>query len=210
MSLRGIMECDLKTFYSSSASPLRLCSLSLSVSSYLPSVFSSPPTIFPWLEGGLSTLWLVLLAVVQLWRMPAWLWMSCTIKMDQHKTPGEAALFSISLKRQHWMRIGTSSGVREIPVGLFVSFHPKTCSQASRFLKEQEPHKYCRPKWISVCIFTRKTPLHVAHIPPVSFSCVKRVSKCSQAISVTMNKQAFTALLKMAWCHLTGQRNSPS
>lgn len=95
-------------FYSSSASLFHPSSSSLcgSVSLFLPPIFSSPPTNLRSPEGGLSTLWLVLLAAVQLWRMPAWLSMSCLIKMDRHITLGKAVLFSISLKRQHLMRMG--------------------------------------------------------------------------------------------------------
>lgn len=128
VSLRGIMECDLKTFYSSSAPSVHPFSSPPCVSVWFCSLFPPPPPssllLPPSLHrrrGGLSTLWLVLLAVVQLWRMPAWLSMSCLIKMDQHITLGKAVLFSVSLKRQHSMRIGTSSGVREIHVGLFIS-----------------------------------------------------------------------------------------
>lgn len=156
VSLRGIMECDLKTFYSSSApsfhpSALPLCFFSLSLH---PSCFLSSfkPSLGRWKGGGLSTLWLVLLAVVQLWRMPALFSMSCLIKMDQHITLGKAVLFSISLKRQHSLRIGTSSGVREIHVGLFIfwlCFIWRLAVRRSAFEKTQSVY-YCCPWWISL------------------------------------------------------------
>lgn len=155
-----------------------LCDPALSL---FPSCLHFPPFIprrWRVRRGSLSMLWLVLLAVVQLWRMPAWLPMSCLIKMDQHITLSRAALFSISLKRQHLMRIGTSSSVTEIHAGLFIS--------TLRFISSLVA--CAAPKWISVYILFRG---HFCMRPTSTCSYFPVVAKCSWAIPVTMDEQGW-------------------
>lgn len=177
VSLWDIMEGELKSFF--------LLSLPLCVILFPPPVFPPPPTIPRSPEGGLSTLWLVFLAVVKLRRMPPWLLMLCLIKMDQHITLAKAALFSISLKRQHLMRIGASPRVREELCWVIhlrtVFFNQSTWVTALA----------AAPIWISLYMFYLKD----------TSTCLlfwwQDSAECSRVISVMTNEPAFTAPLKM-------------
>lgn len=136
VSLRGIMECDSRTFYSSSAPSFHPSSSLPCLSLFLPPVFSPSPTISRPPEGGLSTLWLVLLAAVQSRRMPAWLSMSCLMKMDQHITLGKAVFFFYLIKKTTFDENRNIVRTRRDScwvIHLLTVFYMKACSRAACF-----------------------------------------------------------------------------
>lgn len=184
VSLRGITECDLKTFYSSSApsfhpSTSLSCFCSLSLSPFFLTPVFSPPAISRSPEGGLSMLWLVLLAVVHLRRMPAWL--SLDKDGSAHNIRQSSSLFHLIKKttfdenrnilrcqRDSWWLIYLLTVfIWRLAVGI--------C---------QESRRYCHCHWISVCIFYQKNTSSPGPHSHVYFS--------SQSVSATeqwMNKQ---------------------
>lgn len=117
VSLRGIMECDFSPPLPHFNPPPPLCT-SPCLSFSLLSSLLLPPCL-SW-GGGLSphSDWFYWQSL----REDANVARDVVLDKDgsAHKVIGKAVLFSISLKRQH-LRIGTSSSVRDIHAGSFIS-----------------------------------------------------------------------------------------